>query len=293
MSKRKQKRRERRGLQVMTLCISTAMVLVLLGLVVLSVLAAHNLSSFFREHLVVTVTLDDEMNETEAAQFCKRIERMPAVNELTYVSKEQALKEGTEALGTDPTEFTDGENPFPSLVKLTMKADFANNDSLAAMAKRLKNIPKVSEVSYQRDLIDKVNRHLAKGSAVLLVLALLLTFVSFALINNTVRLGIYARRFNIHTMKLVGASWAFIRRPFLRQALTVGIVAALIACAVLGCVVYAWFTRQPEVSAIITWPVLSITAGGVVVFGIAITTICAYISVNEFLRMKAGELYKI
>lgn len=293
MKRKPNKKKGSLRLQTVTLCISTAMVLVLLGLVVLSVLSAHNLSTFFREHLVVTVMLDDDMNEAEAAQFCKRLEALPSVNELTYVSKEQALKEGTAALGTDPTEFTDGVNPFPSLVELTMKADYANNDSLPRVAKQLKNYPKVSEVRYQQDLIDKVNHNLAKVSLVLLVLAGLLTFVSFALINNTVRLGIYARRFNIHTMKLVGASWSFIRRPFLRQAVMIGIIASLLACLVLGTFVYVWSLRQPEVTTVITWPVLAITAGVVLLFGIAITTVCSGISVNKFLKMKAGELYKI
>ena len=293
MKRKQYKRRERRGLQALTLSISTAMVLVLLGLVVLSVLAARNVSTYFREHLEVTVTLEDDMSETEAAQFCKRLEQMPAVKELTYVSKEQALKEGIETLGTDPTEFTDGVNPFTSLVRLTMKADYANNDSLAAVSDQLKDYPKVSEVRYQKELIDALSRHLAKASVVLLVLALLLTFVSFTLINNTVRLGIYARRFNIHTMKLVGASWAFIRRPFLKQAFTVGIVSSVIACLVLGGFVYAWYVRQPEVAIAITWGIMAVTFGVVFLFGIAITTVCAGISVNEFLRMKAGELYKI
>ena len=126
-----------------------------------------------------------------------------------------------------------------------------------------------------------------------LVLALLLTFVSFSLINNTVRLSIYSSRFLIHTMKLVGASWGFIRRPFMRQGLLVGVVAALIAIAVLGCCMWGLYRYEPNVRTIITWRELAVTATAVLLFGIVITAVCSYISVNKFLRMTAGELYRI
>jgi cell division transport system permease protein len=138
-----------------------------------------------------------------------------------------------------------------------------------------------------------VNTNLSRINIVLLVLALLLTFVSFSLINNTVRLSVYSRRFLIHTMKLVGASWGFIRRPFMRQGLLVGVIAALLAIGVLGGCVYALYTYEPNILNIITWRELAITAAAVMLFGIIITAICSWISVNKFLKMTAGELYKI
>jgi cell division transport system permease protein len=141
--------------------------------------------------------------------------------------------------------------------------------------------------------MDSVNRNLTKVNLVLLALAVLLTFVSFSLINNTVRLSVYSRRFIIHTMKLVGASWGFIRKPFMKQALLVGVIAALIAIAVLGGCMYALYYYEPNIISIITWRELTITAVAVLLFGIIITAACSYISVNKFLRMSAGELYKI
>jgi cell division transport system permease protein len=123
---------------------------------------------------------------------------------------------------------------------------------------------------------------------VLLVLAVLLTIISFELINNSVRLGIYARRFIIHTMKLVGASWGFIRRPFIVSAVVTGLIAALIANGVLACCFYAIQSYQA-----LTWFDFAIVGVSVLVFGIAITTLCTFASVNKYLRMKAGELYKI
>jgi cell division transport system permease protein len=127
----------------------------------------------------------------------------------------------------------------------------------------------------------------------LLVLALLLTFISFSLINNTVRLSVYSRRFLIHTMKLVGASWGFIRKPFMQQGLLVGVIAAVIAILVLGGAMYALYSYEPGILRIITWRELVITAVAVLAFGLVITLTCSYISVNRFLRMPAGELYKI
>lgn len=292
MGKKRNRPRNRYRLQGITLCISTAMVLVLLGLVVFSVLIGRNLSSYVKENLVVTMMLDQDMSDTEARQFCNQLRRRPFINSLQYVSKEQALTDGIKELGADPTEFADG-NPFLSSIELTLNANYANTDSLRWITKELKNHPKVNEITYQKDLVDAVNRSIAKISLVLLILAVLLTIVSFSLINNTVRLGIYARRFSIHTMKLVGASWGFIRRPFIRQSLWVGIVAAVFAILVLGGLIYVLYYYEPEILTVLTWEVAAITAGVVLLFGIIITTLCAYISVNKFLKMTAGELYKI
>ena len=207
MRKKQYKPRNHRGLQVVTLCISTAMVLVLLGLVIFSVLMGRNLSSYVKENLVVQVMLEQDVTNPEGLQMCKRLKARPYVKGLTYISKEQALQEATHDLGTNPSEFA-GVNPFQPSIEITTQADYANNDSLKWIAKELKSYSRVTEVSYQHDLIEQVNNSLTKISIGLLIVAALLTFISFSLINNTVRLGIYARRFSIHTMKLVGASWA-------------------------------------------------------------------------------------
>lgn len=292
MGKKRKKAGGRTELQVVTLCISTAMVLVLLGLVVMSVFTARNLSSVVKENLVVTMVLEQDMTNPEAQQICRKLNARPYINHLEYISKERALKEGTKDLGVDPLEFA-GVNPFLSSIDVTLKADYANTDSLRWITKELEAYPKVSEVNYQHDLIEQVNRNIAKIGIVLLALAVLLTFISFSLISNTVRLGIYARRFSIHTMKLVGASWGFIRGPFVRRAVVVGLVAALLACIVLGGTVYGLYHYEPEILSVLTWEVMLITGVSVFLFGIIITAFCANISVNKFLKMKAGELYKI
>jgi len=138
-----------------------------------------------------------------------------------------------------------------------------------------------------------VNRNLQRINLILLVLAGLLLFVCYALVSNSVRLSIYASRFNIHTMKLVGAKWSFIRKPFLRTAVIVAIVASVLACGVLGGVVYAVYYYQPGAEEVISWMELTITGACVLLFGFVIMLLCTLLSVNKFLRMTAGELYKI
>ena len=292
MKRRKKKTGSRRGVQLVTLCISTAMVLVLLGLVVLSVQTSLNLSQWVKENLTVTVMLSDDATDQDAKALRSALLKRPYSKTITYITREQALKEQSEAMDSDPSEFL-GVNPFPASLELQMHSDYANRDSLKWIAAELKKHSSVADVAYQVDLMDSVNRNLTKINLLLLVLAALLTFVSFSLINNTVRLSVYSRRFLIHTMKLVGASWGFIRRPFMSQALLVGIIAALIAIVVLGAAVYGLYYYEPNVLMVITWRELVITAVAVLLFGIIITMTCSYISVNKFLKMSAGELYKI
>ncbi len=292
MKKHKTKSGSRRGLQMVTLCISTTMVLVLLGLIVFSVLTSRNLSSWVKENLTVTVMLGDDVSVNDAKRLCRELYHRPYAKNIDYVSKEQALSEQTEAMGSDPSEFL-GANPFVATLELQMNSEYANRDSLRWIAKEIRKNPKVVDVAYQEDLMDNVNANLNRVNIILLILAALLTFVSFALISNAVRLSVYSRRFLIHTMKLVGASWGFIRRPFMRQALTVGVIAALLANVVLGGGVYALSNYDPHIVSIITWRELTITGVAVLLFGIVITTFCSWVSVNKFLRMTAGELYKI
>ena len=291
MKRRKEKTGRRQGVQLVTLCISTSMVLVLLGLVVFSVQTSRNLSQWVKENLTVTVVLNDEVSVDDAKQFCQTLSHRPFSKNIDFISREQALKEQTEAMGSDPSEFL-GANPFVATLELQLKSDYANRDSLMWIIYELQKNPKVTDVAYQEDLMDNVNKNLGRMNMVLLCLAILLTFVSFSLINNTVRLSVYSRRFLIHTMKLVGASWGFIRRPFIRQAIVVGIVAALLAIVVLGAGVYALYTFEPNILNIITWRELTITAVAVLLFGLIITLLCTWISVNRFLKMTAGELYK-
>lgn len=292
MGNKRKQTGSRHGLQVVTLCISTALVLVLLGLVLFTVFTAQNLSAYVKENLVVTLMLRNDMTDSEARQLCNAMKARPYINKVTYVSKEEALAEGKKDMGIDPSEFV-GYNPFTPSVELQLKADYANSDSLKWISSELKRNPGITSVEFQQDLVDSVNNTLQKVSIVLLVLSALLTIVSFSLINNTVRLSMYSRRFSIHTMKLVGASWGFIRRPFLRNALVEGLVAALLANAALGAGVYLLYDYEPEIATVVNWQVLAVTGGAVLLFGMIITWLCAYLSVNKFLKMNASDLYMV
>ena len=281
-----------RGLQAVTLCISTSLVLILLGLVVFIGLTAHNLSEYMKENLTVTVMFGEDVSNHDAAVICRRMQTRPYVTKLEYITRDQALKEQTAALGTDPSEFL-GANPFVPSAELHLRASCANGDSLKWISRDLKRYKQVAEVSYQKDLMESVNRNLQKVMLVMMILAVLLTLVSFSLINNTVRLSIYARRFTINTMKLVGASWGFIRRPFISMAVFEGLIAGITADLVLAGGVYALYTYEPGITAVVTWQVLAITGAAVLLFGILISTVCVYVSVTRFLRMPTKRLYRV
>lgn len=277
-------------MQFITASISTMLVLLLLGAVVFFVLAANNLSVYVRENIAFSVLVSDDMKETDILRFQKELNAKPYVKHTDYISKKQALAEHSEAMGTDPAEFL-GYNPFTASIEVRLNAGYANSDSVAWIKDEILSDKGVIEINYPQDLLDAVNRNIRKISLVLLGLAALLALISFALINNTIRLAIYSKRFLINTMKLVGASWAFIRRPFLMRNVWVGILAGVMADAVLAVVAYALVRYEPDLLAIVTPEVMLVVMGVVFVFGVVITTLCALVSVNRYLRMKTNELY--
>lgn len=277
-------------MQFITSSISTTLVLLLLGLVVFFVLTAHNLSVYVRENISFSVLISDDMKEVDILKLQKKLNKESFVKESEYISKKQALKEQTEAMGTDPEEFL-GYNPFTASIEIKLHSDYANSDSIAKIEKMIKKNTNIQDVLYREDLIDAVNENIRNISFVLLGLAVVLTFISFALINNTIRLAIYSKRFLIHTMKLVGASWGFIRRPFLRKNVWSGILAAVIADTILMGTAYWAVLYEQELIQVITPQVMIIVCGSVLVFGIVITWLCAYFSINKYLRMKANTLY--
>lgn len=279
-------------MQFLTSSISTMLVLLLLGLVVFFVLAANNLSVYVRENINFSVLLSDDMKEADILKLQKKLNDELFVKETEYISKEQALKEQTEAMGTDPEEFL-GYNPFTASIEIKLHSDYANSDSIAKIEKLIKKNTNIQEVLYQRELIDAVNENIRTISLVLLALAVVLTFISFALINNTIRLAIYSKRFLIHTMKLVGASWGFIRRPFLLRNIWSGVLAAFMADAILMGAAYWLVSYEPELVRVITPDVMLLVTASVMVFGVVITFFCAYLSINKYLRMKASTLYYI
>ena len=279
-------------MQFVTAGISTTLVLLLLGLVAFFVLAAHDLSVYVRENISFSILVSDDMKERDILGLQKQLARQPFVRHTEYISKEQARKEYVEAMGVDPQEFA-GYNPLTASIEIKLKSAYANADSIARIERFIKQDSNVQEVLYQKELIDAVNDNIRKISLSLLALAVVLTLISFALINNTIRLTIYSQRFLIHTMKLVGASWSFIRRPFLTRNFWIGVLAAAVASGILWAAARWLVACEPGLVKVVTPRVMLLVSAVVLVSGVLITWLCALLSINKFLRMKASTLYYI
>lgn len=292
MIRMKQKKKRVIDIQFVTACISTSLVLLLLGAVVMVVLSARSLSDHVRENLELSLLLNDNVSEKEVEHIIGYVSSQSYTKEVQYISKESILAEQTASMGLDPTEFL-GYNPYTASIEVKLKADYANTDSIVPIKNRLMRYTQIREISYPSELMDNVNDNIRKISFLLLALALALSMISFALINNTIKLTIYSQRFLLHTMKLVGASWAFIRRPFLMRNLGIGITSGILANGLIGVGIYLLLRYEPQMGYLVTWPTLGIVGGCVMLFGILITLLCAYASINRFLRMKAGDLYYI
>ena len=279
-------------IQLVTTGISTAMVLMLLGLVMFIVMSAGNMSRYVRENISFSVLLSDEMSEPEALSLQKEINKKKYVKATTYISKEQALKEQTEAMGSDPSEFL-GENPFTASLEIQLKSDYACRDSVDIVTSEIKKLGKISEISYPEHLLDEINRNIRDISLWMLLFAGLLMLISFSLINNTIRLTIHSERFLIHTMKLVGADAGFIRRPFLLRNMWIGLIAGFAADAAIMAVARALVNYDAGLTEIMPPDMLLRIMAVIPLTGMAITIISAWISTNKYLRMKAAELYRI
>ena len=289
MSKR---RKSLSSTQIITTTISTTLVLVLLGIIVLFVLTARNLSNYVKENINVSVLISDEMDSLRIQKLENTLRKAPYTKSVEYISKERALQEEIEAQGIDPTEFL-GMNPYTASFEVKINADYANPDSLGVAVKQLRGNSDIVDVVYSKDLIKSVNDNIRKVSIVLLIIAALFTFISFALINNTVRLNIFSNRFTINTMKLVGASWAFIRRPFLAKTFVLAIVSAVLADALIIGGLFWLRNFEPQITAVVNLEVVLVVSAAVFLFGILITFFCTFLSLNKYLKMSSNALYYI
>ncbi len=283
------KRRKRRFVlewQAVTSTLSTTMVLILMGLVVLCVLTARQVTSTVKENMLVTIVLNDEISQSETASMQDMLRTERYVRDVHLIPADEVLQEQIEAIGSDPEDFI-GFNPYYTELEMSMVPDYANSDSLTWIIEELKEkYPAVTDVNYHKDLVDNLNRNLNKITLVLLVMASLLLVVLIGLINNTVRLSIYSRRFLIHTMKLVGASWSFIRRPFMMRSLCIALISALLADGVLLAGVHSALTYDAALRQFIPNESLLLMGLSVFVLGILIMLLCTYLSVTHLLRKK-------
>lgn len=278
------------NVQAITSTISTSLVLILIGLVILLSLTARVVADSVKENLTVTIVLNDDVQTNQAKQLQDSLCTLRYVGNIDYISREQAMQEQIESMGIDPTEFL-GANPFSISMEIKVKPEYSVTDSLQWISTELRSTKSIAEVIYQKDLVDSLNRNLQRASFFLLAIAMLLIVISLSLINNTVRLSIYNHRFLLYTMKLVGARWSFIRRPFLIKAFWMGIASALIANTALFAGIYWAASHDEDVFRYVTQQNMAYTAIAILVVGLVLTIVCTFFSVTHCLKMRRSKLY--
>lgn len=270
--------------------ISISLVLLLVGIAALLLVNARSVSDYFKENMQVSVMLKQDVTEKTARAFLLELGGERYIKSTEFISVEQGEKEMAEMLGEDFLDVFES-SPIPISIDVTLKADYVSADSLDMVKTEISASPLVDEVVYQRSLVEALNANLSKISFVLGIFIVLLLFVSFVLINNTIRLNVYARRFTIHTMKLVGATRSFIRSPFMVQAVFQGIFSAMIA--VLGLIGLLFFIRN-EIAGlfeIFSLDLLLAVIGIVMVSGIVICLVSTCFVVNKLISLDKDDLY--
>lgn len=270
--------------------ISISLVLLLVGIAALLLVNARSVSDYFKENMQVSVMLKQDVTEKTARAFLLELGGERYIKSTEFISVEQGEKEMAEMLGEDFLDVFES-SPIPISIDVTLKADYVSADSLDMVKIEISASPLVDEVVYQRSLVEALNANLSKISFVLGIFIVLLLFVSFVLINNTIRLNVYARRFTIHTMKLVGATRSFIRSPFMVQAVFQGIFSAMIA--VLGLIGLLFFIRN-EIAGlfeIFSLDLLLAVIGIVMVSGIVICLVSTCLVVNKLISLDKDDLY--
>ena len=270
--------------------VSISLVLVLLGTAVLTVLDARKVSDYFKEQVQLSVTLDLEVSDSLACLYAGELRAFPFVRSAEVITREQGRRELEEMYGGEFLSFMDNP-PIPASVAITLQPEYVCPDSIALICPRLQVSPYVAEVDAQTSLVEKFTSNLGRITAVLVVLIALLLFISFVLISNTVRLNVFARRFTIHTMKLVGAERSLIRRPFVGAAIWQGLAAALLAIGVMALTLYLASRSLSPLVAMLGTRELLLTAAAVLVAGVLICVVSTYFVVGRLISMDKDKLY--
>jgi len=282
-------RRRIRSSYITTL-VSITMVLFMLGLLGLLLLQADRLSRHVKENISLSVIMNENVKEASILEFQKKLDRSPFVKYTEYIPKEKAAADLKEQLGEDFITFL-GYNPLLPSIDVHLKAAYTNNDSIPGIELALLQNTDVREVFYQKSLVDIVNANTRRLTYLLTGISILLLLIAIALINNTIRLSVYAKRFLLRTMQLVGATQGFIRRPFVRKGILQGLIGGIIACLLLLLVVW-WAQREiPEIKALNDLTLRLSMMGGVILMGIILTWISTWLAVRKYLNIRTDELY--
>ena len=270
--------------------ISISLVLLLVGIAAMLLVNARSVSDYFKENMQVSVMMKTEVSDEQAMTLLPRLEELPFIVGTRFVSKEQGTREMAQMLGDDFLSVFES-TPIPASIVLNLQADYVSSDSLAMVRARIEREPMVDEVVYQQSLVEDLNVNLGRISLVLGVFILLLLFISFVLIGNTVRLSLYDRRFVIHTMKLVGATRGFIRAPFMVTAVFQGLFASLMAILMLVGILYVVRREFSQLFEVFRLDLLLWVVAIVVAAGLAICLLSTWLSVYRLGRLTKDELY--
>lgn len=270
--------------------ISISLVLLLVGIASLLLVNAKGVSDYFKENMKVSVMMKENVGEEQALQYLSELEKMPFIRSTEFISREQGIHEMQQLLGEDFLDVFETA-PIPVSVEVTLAADYVSADSLEMVKTAVEAAPCVDEVVYQRSLVDALNANLNRITLIIAVFIALLMFISFVLINNTVRLNVFARRFTIHTMQLVGATRAFIRGPFIVQAVFQGIFSAMVAVLMLLGGLFFLRREFAQMFEVFGKDLLLLVIGIIVVAGVVLCVVSTYFVVNKLVSMRKSELY--
>ncbi len=273
-----------------TTIVSLSLVLFMLGLLGIIILNAHKLADNVKENIGFQVILNDNVKDVDVARLTKTLDASDYVKSTEFITKEEAAARLQKDLGEDFIDFL-GFNPLLSSINVHLKAEYANADSLAWIEKDMLDTKLVKEVIYQKSLVTMINENVQKISLVILGFSSLLMVIALALINNTIRLSIYSKRFIIKTMQLVGATQGFIRRPFVLNGIKHGIYGAVIAIVMLIGVLYFAQKQLPELQELQDQNMLATLFAIVIVLGIVISWISTSMAVRKYLRLKSDDLH--
>ena len=270
--------------------ISISLVLLLVGMASMLLVNAKSVSDYFKENMQVSVMMKQNVSEEKAMGFKTTLDRQRYIKSTVFVSKEQGIREMADLLGEDFLDVFE-TSPIPVSIDVTLNADYVSADSLEVVRAEIAKSPLVDEVVYQRSLVDALNANLSRISLILGVFISLLLFISYVLINNTVRLSVFARRFTIHTMKLVGATKQFIRAPFLVQSAFQGVFAAVISIIVLVGMLFFVKKEFVQLFEVFRLELLLLVMGIVIASGLVICVVSTYFVVGKLISLKKDELY--
>ena len=270
--------------------ISISLVLLLVGVASMLLVNAKSVSDYFKENMQVSVMMKQNVSDEAALEFKEVLDGERYIRSTQFISKEQGRKELALQLGDDFLDVFE-TSPIPVSIDVTLEAGYVSSDSLEVVKAEISRNPLVDEVIYQRSLVDALNANLSRISLVLGVFIALLLFISYVLINNTVRLNVFARRFTIHTMKLVGATRSFIRAPFLVQAAFQGLFSAFLAIIVLLGLMFLMRSSFAQLFEIFRMDLLLLVMGIVVAAGLFICLTSTYFVVNKLVSIGKDELY--